>query len=159
MSTNQRLDQNKKNTLTHSIKWSSLAESSVKLISPVTMMILARLLTPDAFGIIAVCNMIIYFADILADAGFAKYIIQADFKNRDELYRYATVAFWSHLSLSIIIWIVVSVFSYALASFLGISGHEDVIVISTLQLVLMSMISTQVGIIRRRFEFKLSKQE
>lgn len=154
MSTNQRLDQNKKNTLTHSIKWSSLAESSVKLISPVTMMILARLLTPDAFGIIAVCNMIIYFADILADAGFAKYIIQADFKNRDELYRYATVAFWSHLSLSIIIWIVVSVFSYALASFLGISGHEDVIVISTLQLVLMSMISTQVGIIRRRFEFK-----
>lgn len=118
------------------------------------MMILARLLTPDAFGIIAVCNMIIYFADILADAGFAKYIIQADFKDENELYKYATVAFWSHLSLSLGIWIVVSFFSPILASFLGIAGHHDVIVISTLQLVLMSMISTQVGIIRRRFEFK-----
>lgn len=145
-----------KNTITHSIKWSSLAESSVKLITPVTMMILARLLTPDAFGIIAVCNMIIYFADILADAGFAKYIIQADFKNEAELNKYATVAFWSHLALSLTIWTFVSIFSFKLASFLGIVGHEDVIVISTLQLVLMSMISIQTGIIRRRFEFKKS---
>ena len=118
------------------------------------MMILARLLTPDAFGIIAVCNMIIYFADILADAGFAKYIIQADFKHKDDFYKCASVAFWSHLSLSICIWISVTVFSPALASFLGIAGHQDVIIISTLQLVLMSMISIQVGIIRRSFEFK-----
>lgn len=148
------MDKNKSNTITSSIKWSSLAESSVKLITPATMMVLARLLTPDAFGIIAVCNMIIYFADILADAGFAKYIIQADFKDDYELNKYATVAFWSHLSLSVGIWLIVWIFSSILASFLGIVGHRDVIVISTLQLVLMSMISTQVGIIRRRFEFK-----
>lgn len=148
------MKKNKTNTITHSIKWSSLAESSVKLITPVTMMILARLLTPDVFGIIAVCNMIIYFADILADAGFAKYIIQADFAHNRELYKYATVAFWSHLSLSIVLWIIVFAFSPILASFLGISGHADVIVISTTQLVLMSMSSIQIGIIRRRFEFK-----
>lgn len=142
------------NTITHSLKWSSLAESSVKLIAPVTMMILARLLTPEAFGVIAVCNMIIYFADILADAGFAKYIVQADFKDKDELNKYATVAFWSHFSLALGLWIIVAIFSPVLASFLGIEGHHDVIIISTLQLILMSMISTQLGVIRRKFEFK-----
>lgn len=148
------LKSNDRNTITHSIKWSSLAESSVKLITPVTMMILARLLTPEAFGIIAVCNMIIYFADILADAGFAKYIIQADFKDKEDFYKYASVAFWSHFTLSISIWILVTIFSANLATYLGIEGHKEVIIISTLQLVLMAMISTQVGIIRRRFEFK-----
>lgn len=148
------METTKQNTITHSIKWSSLAESSVKLITPVTMMILARLLTPEAFGIIAVCNMIIYFAEILADAGFAKYIVQADFKHKDELNNYATVAFWSHLGLAVFIWLIILVFSKDLASFLGIEGHHNVIVISTLELIVMSMVSTQVGIIRRKFEFK-----
>lgn len=142
------------NTITHSIKWSSLAETSVKLITPVTMMILARLLTPDAFGVLAVCNMIIYLADILADAGFAKYIIQADFKDKGELHKYAAVAFWSHLILALCIWAIITIFSAQIAAFLGIGGHKEVIIISTLQLVLMSMISTQLGIIRRHFEFK-----
>ena len=148
------MTQSKHNTITHSLKWSSLAESCVKLITPVTMMILARLLSPEAFGVIAVCNMIIYFADIFADAGFAKYIVQADFKDNDELNKCATVAFWSHFSLAIGIWVIILIFSPSLANFLGIAGHQEVITISTLQLVLMAMISTQLGLIRRKFEFK-----
>ena len=38
----------------------------------------ARILKPDDFGVIAICNMLVFFADIITDAGFGKYIVQAD---------------------------------------------------------------------------------
>ena len=44
-------------------KWSAITEITAKLITPITSMVLARLLTPEAYGIIATLSMIIVFAD------------------------------------------------------------------------------------------------
>ena len=49
-------------------KWSSITEIIAKLISPITNMILARLLVPEAFGIVATITMVISFAEIFTDA-------------------------------------------------------------------------------------------
>ena len=141
-------------SISNSIKWSSFAEIAVKFITPITTMILARILAPEEFGILAICTMIVNFAEIIADSGFGKYIVQADFKADDELKRYATVAFWSHLSVALFIWVIIMVFSGPLVNFLGIPNHESVLIVACSQLVFMSMISTQLGILRRKFEFK-----
>ncbi|MFR5757516.1 MAG: hypothetical protein ACLUE2_03120 [Bacteroides cellulosilyticus] len=39
--------------------------------------------------------MLVFFADIITDAGFGKYIVQADFKDEKEKDCAANVAFWS----------------------------------------------------------------
>ncbi len=65
-------------------KWSVLTEVGAKVISPIVNMILARLLTPEAFGVVATVTMITSFADIFSDAGFQKFLIQHDFKNQDD---------------------------------------------------------------------------
>ena len=57
-------------------RWSTLAEILAKLITPITSMILARLLTPEIYGIVASIAVITSFADMFTDAGFQKYIIQ-----------------------------------------------------------------------------------
>ena len=62
-------------------KWSSFTEILSILISPITTMVLTRLLTPDAFGVVATLTMIISFTQIFSDAGFQKYLIQYEFKN------------------------------------------------------------------------------
>ena len=62
-------------------KWSAVTEILSKLVSPLTNMVLARLLTPEAFGIVATLTMVISFAEIFTDAGFQKYIIQHKFDN------------------------------------------------------------------------------
>lgn len=141
-------------TIVSSIKWSSFAEIGVKFITPVTTMILARILAPEEFGILAICSMIVNFAEIIADSGFGKYIVQADFNDDGELKRYATVAFWSHLSVALFIWALIIVFCSPIVDFLGIPGHETVLIVACSQLVFMSMISTQLGLLRRKFEFK-----
>jgi PST family polysaccharide transporter len=145
---------NSQKSISNSIKWSSFAEIAVKFITPITTMILARILAPEEFGILAICTMIVNFAEIIADSGFGKYIIQADFKGDDELKQYATVAFWSHLSVALFIWVVIIVLSTPLVNFLGIPNHESVLIVACSQLVFMSMISTQLGMLRRKFEFK-----
>lgn len=40
-------------------KWSTITEIAAKFVLPVSNMILARLLTPDAFGVVATVNLVI----------------------------------------------------------------------------------------------------
>ena len=56
--------------------WSFAAEIAAKLITPITNIILARILAPEAFGIIATINMVVSLADTFSTAGFQKYVIQ-----------------------------------------------------------------------------------
>ncbi len=148
------MEKSKTKVIQKSIYWSSLAEIGAKLIVPVSTMILARILAPEDFGVLAICNMLIYFADIITDAGFGKYIVQADFNDKKELDDAANVAFWSHIILSLLIWGGVIVHRTAIATLLGGAGYAGVITVACSQLVIMSVISTQMGLLRRNFEFK-----
>ena len=78
-------------------KWSAISEVMGKLVGPVSSMILARLLTPEAFGVVATLNMVITFAEIFTDAGFQKYLIQQPFKDADDCDKDTNVAFWTNL--------------------------------------------------------------
>ena len=137
-----------------SIYWSGLGEIGAKLIVPISTMILARILKPDDFGVIAISNMVVFFADIITDAGFGKYIVQADFKDEKEKDCAANVAFWSHIILSLIIWIGIAANQTAIATLLGGAEYAGVITVASTQLIIMSVISTQLGLLRRNFEFK-----
>lgn len=63
-------------------KWAGFAEIMSKLITPISNMVLARILTPDIFGIVATITMVNSFADIFSDAGFQKFLIQHNFSSK-----------------------------------------------------------------------------
>ena len=65
-------------------KWSTISEILAKLIAPLTNMLLARLLSPEAFGVVASITMGVNFADLLSDSGFQKYLIQHEFENEKQ---------------------------------------------------------------------------
>ena len=67
-------------------KWSIVTEILSKIIPPVTNMILARIFTPDVFGIMATITMVITFADVFVESGFQKFLIQHNFSNIKEEY-------------------------------------------------------------------------
>ncbi len=148
------MEKNDGKTIQSSMLWSTSAELFVKLISPITNMALARILAPDAFGIVAVCNMVVSFIDIITDAGFGKYLVQNDFSDDEEKDRYANVAFWSNLGLSLFLWLIVVLFRNPIAGLMGGSEYATAISVSCSQLVFTSMVSIQMGLLRRSFEFK-----
>ena len=134
--------------------WSLFAEIAAKLVTPVTNMILARLLIPDDFAVLAVCTMLITFADIITDAGFGKYLVQHDFETEEEKNQYSNVAFWSNLFVSVLLFAVVVLNREKVATLLGNIKYSKVIAVASVQLILTSISSIQTGLFRRGFDFK-----
>ena len=85
-------------------KWSLITEVLAKLITPITNIILAHILAPTAFGILATIMMVISFGDMLADAGFQKYLVQHEFEDDREKNQNVSVAFISNLLFAFILW-------------------------------------------------------
>lgn len=140
--------------MVNSLKWSTTTEILLKLISPITNMILARILSPNEFGVIATVTMVFSFADMLTDAGFQKYLIQHDFENEEELNNSTNVAFWSNLIVSLIIWGIIILFNQPIAKMLGDKSLGKVIIIACISLPLTSFSSIQLARFKREFEFK-----
>ena len=59
-----------------------VAQRSIGIVS---MLVLARLLSPEDFGIVAIASMIVFFFDVLTESGSRQYIVQKDTVNRDDL--------------------------------------------------------------------------
>lgn len=136
-------------------KWSALTEVIAKLISPITNMVLARILVPADFGIVATITMVVSFADIFSDAGFQKYLIQHQFQNREEMEDSINVAFWTNLVISIVLWLVISIFSEAITALVGTPGVECAIIVACVSLPLTAFYSIQMAIFKRNFDYKM----
>lgn len=134
--------------------WSAMAEVIAKLIAPITSMVLARLLTPDAFGVVATLHMIIAFADIFTDAGFQKYVIQHEFKDEADKDKSVNVAFWSNLILSLIIWGLIAIFNAPLAELVGSAGLGHVLIVACVAIPISSFSSIQMAVFKRSLNFK-----
>ena len=142
------------NKILNATKWSTITEVMAKLIAPFSTMVLARLLTPDAFGVVATLTMIITFAEIFTDAGFQRYLIQFDFKDDKDKYNTANVAFWSNLTMSFILWALIAIFSEPLAKLVGNPGLGNVISIACVSIPLAAFSSIQMALYKRDFDFK-----
>lgn len=135
-------------------KWSAITEITSKLLTPIVSVVLARLLTPEAFGVVTTLTMIITFAEIFTDAGFQKYLVQHQFLDEQEQDESINVAFWSNLVLSFLIWGVIALSADSLASLVGNPGLGHVLVISCISIPLAAFSSIQMAIYRRNLDFK-----
>ncbi len=135
-------------------KWSSVTELASKLVSPISTMVLARILAPEAFGVLVTVTMVITFAEVLTDAGFQKYIVQHKFDSEDALFKSTTVAFWANLTMSLVIWIAIILFRDPLAELVGNAGYGSVIAVASICIPLAAFSSIQMAMYRRLFDFK-----
>lgn len=135
-------------------KWSSITEIVARMVSPLSTMLLARILAPDAFGILVTALMVISFAEIFTDAGFQKYLIQHEFEDNRAKYQATTVAFWANFVLSMFIWLIIIIFANPLATLVGCPGHADVIIISCVCIPLAAFSSIQMALYKRSFDFR-----
>jgi len=147
-------ENNLQNKVINATKWSSITEIAAKIVSPITNMVLARILAPEAFGVVATVTMIMSFADMFTDAGFQKYLVQHEFKDEDEKYKSANVAFWTNFGISVFLWGIIVLFREQIAALVGNLGLGNVIAVACVQLLLTSFSSIQMALYRRDFDFK-----
>lgn len=135
-------------------KWSGITEIAAKLVAPITTMVLARLLTPDAFGVMVTAQMVISFAEIFTDAGFQKYIVQHEFKDDNDKYKSTAVAFWANLIMSLVMWAGICIFANPIARLVGCDGNGIVIAVSCICIPLEAFSSIQMALFKRDLDFR-----
>lgn len=142
------------NEIVKATKWSFATELLSKMIAPISAMILARLLTPEAYGIVATITIITSFSEIFADAGFQKYMVQHEFETKEEKYKCANVAFWTNIFISGFILLLIAVFRHKLAILVGSKGLGNTLAIAAISVPLVSISSLQMALFRREFDYK-----
>lgn len=145
-------DINKK--VINSTKWTAITEIMAKLVAPITSIFLARLLTPEAFGVVATITMVISFTEIFTNAGFGKYIIQHEFKDDKELEQCSNVAFWSNFALSMFAWLIISIFCEPIATLVGSPGYGFGVAVAGANIPIAAFSSIQSSLYSRKFDFK-----
>ncbi|MDG1720689.1 MAG: oligosaccharide flippase family protein, partial [Bacteroidia bacterium] len=135
-------------------KWSTFAEITAKLFSPIATMFLARLLAPEAFGTIATITVIISFTEVFTETGFQKYLIQRDFKSQNELLEHSDVAFVSNLIFALILSSLIIMHRDSIAGLMGNETLGLAIAVSCISIPLSAFSSLQTALLKRHFDFR-----
>ena len=141
-------------TIVQSTKWSAVSEVLAKIASPLANIILARLLAPEVFGLVASFTVVTTFAEVFTDAGFQKFIVQHNFESKEKLYDYTTVAFWTNMMFSIAIWFAIFLFREPISVFIGSPGYGTEVATLSLLIPVHALSSIQNALYRREFRFK-----
>lgn len=93
---------NLKQQLFSGVFYTALAKYSGIIISLVVAGVLARLLSPDDFGIVAIATVIIAFFGIFTDMGISPAIIQDKTLTKHELSDIFSFTLWMGIGLSVL---------------------------------------------------------
>jgi len=138
-------------SLTHALKWSFLSELASKAISPIVFVVLARLLTPEDFGVMSSALMVVSFSQIFWEAGMGKALIQRQ-TDTDEA---ANVAFWINICLGVVIASLLFLTSAPIAlTFFHDVRVTAVIQVMTIQVFFGAVSSVHTALLQKEMGFK-----
>lgn len=135
-------------------KWSVFSEILAKVISPITTIILARLLSQEVFGIVASLTAITSMADLLADAGFNAYIVQHQFESEKEKKATYNICFWTNIIIASTLFLIIILNRDFFSRLVGAEGYGNVLVVASFVIPLVSVSSIEMAIMKKELNFK-----
>ena len=131
-------------------KWSAFAEIASKGITPIIFIVLAWILTPKDFGLVAIATMVISFSQIFWDAGLSKALIQ----RQGDVEKTANIVFWTNMVLGVVIYGLLFLSAGFIAHLFKEPLAEAVIKVQGLQIILASLFSIQTALFQKELNFK-----
>ena len=138
-------------TLTN-LAWKFGERLSSQLVSFAVSIIIARILDPSDYGLVAMTMVFISLSNVLVDGGFSSALIQK--KTADKL-DFSTV-FWFSVAFATCIYAILYVSAPYIASFYGEEYYQltDILRVLGLQVIVYSINSVQNAYISRKMMFK-----
>ncbi|NCC30467.1 MAG: lipopolysaccharide biosynthesis protein [Chloroflexia bacterium] len=137
--------------LFQSLKWSAAGELASRLIQPLVFLILARILTPEDFGVMAAATMVISFSQIFWEAGMGKALIQ---RQRD-IPEAANVAFWVNAVLGICIGCLIFLIAEPVARHVFNDFRVTLVLqIMVVHVLLAAVAAVHTAMLQKEFQFK-----
>lgn len=131
--------------------WTVIQALAGRALSLVVFVILARLLTPADFGLVAMAGVFIALLEVLVQQGFSAAITQRDILEPE----HESTAFWSNVLLSALMGAVLWSSSGWIARLYGAPDLAPVVRWLSAVLPLRALVAVPVGLLQRRLEFRV----
>ncbi len=130
--------------------WSFLEQGGTKIVQLLVQIVLARLISPEAFGILAILLVFTNIADAIAQSGLGMALVQKSDATKKDY----TTAFWLSLLLATIVFIVLWFIAPVLALVYQEQSLEVMLHVLSFVVFLNSANSVQRAYLQRHMEFK-----
>lgn len=132
------------------VKWSFAQQFSVHFINFGVQVLLARLLLPEMFGLIAMVVIFVSVGWVLSDSGMTSSLIRT--KDPDQL-DYSTV-FFTNLSAAIFVYLIVFSLAPSISSFYSQPELVDIIRVLSLSFIIKAFSAVHIAKMTKEMDFK-----
>ena len=132
------------------VLWSGIQNWGSQAISLAIFLTLARLLTPEAWGLVAIASLVIDFSQLFLSQGFKQTIIQKKELSNQEI----NTVFWLQILLSLVFTIVCFLVAGNIATFFKQPELKLVLQALSVLFIFNALSLTQVALLQRQFKFK-----
>ena len=132
------------------VLWTVLQKWVVRLGGLLTVAILARLLSPADFGVVAIAMTVIPLIYLLSDLGFSTYVVQA----ADASQRVLSTAFWYSASAGVLLAGGLVLLAPVLGAAFALPAVVPVLVGLSPAVLLVALASIPIALLRRRLAFR-----
>ncbi len=140
-----------KNKVINGFAWNILQGVGTQLISFIVFLVLARLLDPESFGLVALATVAVAFFSIFKEFGFGAAIIQREDLKKGHL----DTAFWTDILLNLVMMIITLLSAKWIANLYNEPRLELIIQALSLLYISAALNQVQISILRRNMEFKV----
>ncbi|MDJ0843608.1 MOP flippase family protein [Crocosphaera sp.] len=130
--------------------WSAIQNWGTQAVSFIVFFVLARLLSPEDFGLVALANVFLAFMSIFLEQGFAQAIIQRQELEAEHL----DTAFWTNLGIGLILAIAGFLSSDFVANQFVESNLTPILQCFSVLFIIAALSKIQQAILERKFEYK-----
>lgn len=130
--------------------WRSLERWGALGVSFIVSIVLARLLSPDAYGTIAIVTVLITILDIFLDSGFGNALVQK--KDSDDV-DFSSV-FYFNVGFSIVLYFILFLSSPIVADFFNVPELKSIIRIMGLSVIVTGLKNIQQSYVTKNLLFK-----
>ena len=136
--------------VTKSFIWSFLEQGGSKAITLVVQIVLARLLDPEAFGLLALLLVVINLADSIAQSGLGSALVQKKDSDGDSF----STAFWMSCAISVVLYVLIFFSAPLMASVYGLDDLTPTLRVLGIVVIFNSTNSIQRSYLQREMNFK-----
>ena len=130
--------------------WAAIDKFGIVFLQFVINIILARLLTPQDFGLVGMIMIFVVIAQMLVDGGFGSALIQKQSTTSTD---YSTIFYWNFL-FSVLLYLIIYVSSNSIASFFDMPLLAKLLRLLGVIVIINSFGLVQKTKLRKQLEFK-----
>lgn len=134
--------------------WSAIERFSVQTVQFIIGILLARILTPQEYGIIGVLLVFILISNVFIDSGFTKALIQKQKRTEEDI----STVFWFNISIGVLCYFILWIAAPYIAKFYELESLTTLLRVLSFSLIINALFAVPTTLITIDLDFKtLSK--